>query len=81
MAYKDQLLTTIGEIKSVEYGETHTTCQHKRKTVYAKDSTKIPHVIPCRRHAFYSINGMPLCKAHAGDILLNYHLTQEIGIG
>lgn len=61
--------------------ETHTTCCHKRKTVYAKDSKKIPYVIPCKRHALYTINGVPFCKTHAGDILLNYHLEDKMQSG
>jgi len=54
--------------------ETHTTCQYKRKTVYAKDSKKIPHLIRCSRHALYFVDNIPMCKTHAGNYLLNEQL-------
>jgi len=62
---------------TVKRGDTTTGCQYKRKSVYAKDSKKIPYVIRCSRHAYYLIDNIPMCKTHAGNYLLNKYLPIE----
>lgn len=57
--------------------DTKTTCRYKRKSVYAKDSTKVPHTIKCSRHAYYTVDLIPMCKTHAGNYLLNEQLPPE----
>jgi hypothetical protein len=61
----------------VKKEDTHTNCQYKRKSVYAKDSIRIPHIIRCSIQAYYLIDNIPMCKTHAGNYLLNKYLPTK----